>query len=214
MMRSMAGQAVVGAALLASVWVVAEAQASTFATITIDDDYSDWVGIPVLDADPLDNAGGVDIAEIQVANDFDYLYIRTTYHGLPAFSTFVSVDTDENTGTGFDIFSLGLVGSEASWQNDFPFDQRGGWNVGAITPPAILAPWADTGQRELAIPRASLYANDNAPVFPDNDFNLLIWTDSVSGDVSAVIPYDFAVPEPGSALLLGLGAMFLRRHRR
>ena len=56
-----------GAALIG-----ANASAGTFATITIDDDHSDWAGIPVLDSDPLDNAGFVDIAETQIANDNDF----------------------------------------------------------------------------------------------------------------------------------------------
>lgn len=201
-------------AALAIVVCATVAQAGTFATMVIDDVYTDWAAIPVLDSDPADNAGSVDIADIQVANDADYLYLHITYHESFAFSTYISVDTDESIATGFDIFGMGLVGSEACWQNDFPFDQRTGWNVGGISLAAIMSPWADTGQREIAIPRASLFTNDSAPVFPDNDFNILVWTDSSAADVSAVIPYSFAVPEPASAAVLALGLLTLARRRR
>ena len=43
--------------------------AGTFANISIDDAYGDWTGVPVLDSDPLDSPGNVDIKDVQIAND-------------------------------------------------------------------------------------------------------------------------------------------------
>ena len=115
----------------AACFLCAGAMAGTFKTITIDDDYSDWVGVPVLDSDPADNPGSVDIADTQMANDNDYLYIRNTFHGGLSLPTYIALDVDQNTATGYDIFGLGLVGSEAGWQNDFPFTQSAGVFKGA-----------------------------------------------------------------------------------
>ena len=100
--------------------------AGTFANISVDDSYADWTGIPVLDSDPLDSPGNVDIKDIQIANDDTYLYLHISYWTPKSFNTYYSFDTDNNTATGFNIYGLGLVGSEAAWVNDFDFDQRGG----------------------------------------------------------------------------------------
>ena len=64
--------------------------AGTFQSITIDGDFSDWAGVPVLNADPADNVGSVDLANIQIANDSANLYIRATYHGALAQSTYIA----------------------------------------------------------------------------------------------------------------------------
>ncbi|MEZ6192253.1 MAG: hypothetical protein R3C45_13320 [Phycisphaerales bacterium] len=92
-----------GASVVAALTAAGTAQAGHFATITIDDDYSDWAGVPVVDTDPADNLGGVDFFEVQIANDDDYLYIRNTYHTAKALSTFLAIDIDENVATGYDI---------------------------------------------------------------------------------------------------------------
>ncbi len=67
---------------------LASLHAGTFKTIVIDDEYSDWTGVPVVDSDPADNVGSVDLADTQIANDANYLYIRNTYHGGLASARF------------------------------------------------------------------------------------------------------------------------------
>jgi hypothetical protein len=210
-------------ALLTAVFPAA-ALAGTFKTITINNDYSDWVGVPVVDSDGVDNAGGPDIADTQIANDADNLYIRNTFHTADAMQMYIAMDIDSNTGTGYDIFGAGLIGSEAAWQNDFAFAQSTGvFNSGALSGDyfggghALLSPFADaTTTRELAISLDALFASNNSPVFPDDTFTLLFWTDN-GFDVSAAITYTLAVPEPVAGILIAAVmpvALAMRRRGR
>jgi hypothetical protein len=212
-------------ALLAIIAVVSFCPAmfaGTFATITIDNDYSDWAGIPVLDSDGGDNAGGPDIGDTQIANDNDYLYIRNTFPNSDSLSTYLALDIDSNPATGYDIFGLGAIGSEAGWQNDFAFAQSTGvFNSGGLSGDffggghALLSPFADAPNRELAISLDALFAADNSPVFPDGSFRLMFWTDN-GFDVSAVIDYTLAVeiPECSTLVLVPLAAIALVGQRR
>lgn len=211
-----------GASMAVALTAAGTAQAGHFATITIDDAYGDWAGVPVIDSDPADNVGGVDFFEIQIANDNEYLYIRNTYHTAKALSTFLSIDVDENVATGYDIFGLGLVGAEVSWQNDFPFTNATGvFNDGQGmtgdffgSGAANLLPYADVVTRELAIKLDITRNIDGSPVFPDDTIKMLFWTDSFSGDVSSVINYTLAVPEPASMAMVGLGGLAMLRRKR
>lgn len=205
-------------------------QAGTFKTITIDDDYSDWVGVPVVNSDGGDNQGGPDIGDTQIANDNSYLYVRNTFPNNLALGTFISVDVDEDLATGYNIFGLGLVGSEAGWQNDFGFAQTtASFNSGALSGEffggghANLLPFAHAPNRELAFSLSALIAAGNVPIFPDNTIRLLVWTDAgvgpdgtfagFNGDVTSVIEYTLAVPEP-SMLLLAFGLSLVGVVRR
>ena len=227
--------ALAATALAALAWT--SAAAGTFKTITIDDQYDDWVGVPVLDSDGGDNFGGPDIGDTQVANDGQNLYIRNTFANNLSLGTFVTIDVDENPATGFDIFGLGLVGTEAGWQNDFGFTEATGtFNDGVgLTGDyfggghALLSPFSDAGSRELAISLANAQ-NGGGATFPDNTIRLLVWVDKGTGpdqlpagfpgddglnyDVSAVINYTLAVPEPSSIGLAVLGGCWLMARRR
>jgi PEP-CTERM motif len=223
-------------AFVAVVWCTPPAHAGTFKTITIDDVYTDWVGVPVADSDPVDNTAGPDIGDTQIANDNDHLYIRNTFHNSLSLGTFVSIDVDGNSATGFDIFTLGLIGAEAGWQNDFAFAQDTGvFNSGTLSGDyfggghALLSPFANAGSRELAISLDALITAGASPVFPDSTITLLVWTDLGAGadgllgtgdeyDVSGVIQYTLAVPEPATvtSLLFALATLGIvtRRRRR
>ncbi len=213
-----AGSVALLAMLSTSAW------AGTFSTMTIDGAFADWAGIPVLDSDAADNAGSVDLADIQIANDNSNLYIRATYHGALAQSTFIAMDIDQDPNTGFDTFSLGLSGSEVAWQNDFAFEQfAGGFNVGALSGPnfggghALMAPFGDSSSREWSISLSALHGGGvygSGTIFPDDSFDILLYSDAGSGDVSSNISYTLAIPEPASCVLGLLGCCLLLGKRR
>ena len=168
-------------------------------------EFDDWAGIPIAITDPADNAGGLDINTVQIANDNDHIYIRATLHtttpvSLVNFS--LAFDTDQDLATGFDLFGLGVVGSEHGYQSDFPYQQAtdvfntgvegvsdfGGDFIGL----GVTFPFFDGGppagtQMEWAIPR-SLAAGPTlpgTPVFTGNSFDFTLWTDDGLGDITA-----------------------------
>ncbi|MEM8493932.1 MAG: PEP-CTERM sorting domain-containing protein [Planctomycetota bacterium] len=198
----------------------AAAHAGTFTTITVDGAYSDWDSVPALDTDAADNAGFVDFAVTKIANDDDFLYIYNSFHEAKSLGAFTALDVDSDTGTGFDVFGLGLIGSEAGWQNDFPFTQdAANFNNGSGmsgeffgSGAALLTPFADGVERELAISLDVVF-NAGGDVFADDTFDLLFWTDQGAGDVTGAISYTLAVPEPATLSLTALGALAMLRRR-
>jgi hypothetical protein len=211
--------------------------AGNYAKITIDDLYDDWAGIPVVDSDAGDNSGGPDIGDTQIANDGKNLYIRNTFPNSLTLTTYIAIDTDLNASTGYDIFGLGIIGTEAGWANDFGFSQStGNWNNGLPLGGeyfggghALLSFWGNTSQRELAISLANTN-NGGLPTFPGDTVRLIIFTDSgagadglpagfpgdsgINGDITAVIDYTLAVPEPHSLFLLTMAGFGLLVRRR
>ncbi|QDT70036.1 hypothetical protein MalM25_29810 [Planctomycetes bacterium MalM25] len=219
-------------ALLTCVGAATLANAGTFKTITIDSDFSDWADVPAVDDDSGDNTAGPDIGVTKIANDDDFLYIYNTFPNGLSLGTFTAIDSDSNLATGFDVFGLGLIGSEAGWQNDFPFTQdAANFNNGSGmsgdffgSGAALLDAFANSTERELAISLDILFNSDNSLVFPDSSVNLLFWTDAglgadgqpggdLAGDVSAAISYTLAVPEPTTLAVLALGLIALPRRR-
>jgi PEP-CTERM motif-containing protein len=209
-----------GTSLAVALATAGTAQAGTFANITMDGFFGDWAGIPVLVTDAADNAGQIDFASIQLANDDDFLYVRIVFQTARSNGAWFAVDTDENPATGFDPFGISGQGEEAGWVNDFAVDQRTGFNVGGLAPITVVAAdgladncCGDSIEREIAIPRNVAYINNPGPVFVDNDFTFIGWTDTGGGDVTTPTYYQFAVPEPASMALIGLGGLAMLRRR-
>ena len=124
-------QTILSAAVITTLGLLgASARAGTFKTIAIDGDFTDWAGVPVLASDPTGDGAPIDYGDVQIANDANNLYLRVTYRTAVnpnvSPSSFLSFDTDNNVATGFNIYGDNIVGAEASFQNDFGFEQRTG----------------------------------------------------------------------------------------
>lgn len=182
---------------------------SHYANISVDGDMSDWAEVPQALTDPVGD-GIPDIVSMKVANDENYLYVLVEYsepfdvntlNGSP--STFLSIDNDANPATGFDVYGLGQIGAEISFQNDFPFAQDiGDYNIGATFEGSVgIAPYnTNTRLQEYRIPRDMSYTVGAGParaVFPGSEVILAMWTDdAVSAEFAGPIKYEFAATPP------------------
>ncbi|MCA9240398.1 MAG: hypothetical protein KDA37_09370 [Planctomycetales bacterium] len=176
-------------------------------------EFDDWAGVPVAVSDPEDNPGEfegrpfIDFASLQVANDNEFLYLHMTYHNTSSFNTFIGIDVDTDLATGFDLFQLGLIGSDVGYQNDYPFQQFTGvynLNVSLTGGPLsnggalIYTFWDQDGMdKEWAIPLdlgLGFATGDPASTvaFRDDTIDILFYTEEGAGDIHDVVRYTFA----------------------
>jgi hypothetical protein len=171
-----------------------------YTNIVVDGSFADWASVPVVAMDASgDDGGGPDLAMLQVANDETNVYLHVQYHAAinpnASPSVMLAVDNDGNLGTGFDVFGLGFIGSEAGWQNDFPFQQTNGvFNSGTVSGGAAsIAPYfAVTTEQEYAIRLDALFDSNGSPVFPAEAFDLLVYTDP-TGANETMGPIDYTL---------------------
>jgi hypothetical protein len=185
--------------------------------------FDDWDSVPLALTDPADNPGTlnlIDIKDVKVANDANLLYIYASGHRMRTNGLYLAFDTDQTVATGFDIYGLGLVGSELGYVNDFVFDQRapGVFNNNKPDPGgacctggpldvnnggALLYPGWDVEfeEREWGVPLDALWSVNEpfGPTFPNPTFNFILWTDQGLTDVTDVITYTLATPPAGPA---------------
>lgn len=175
-------------------WLAGAGVASGFyANITIDGDFADWNGVPAVATDPADNTGSTDFLTLQAANDENYIYVRYTLNESVnpqgGAGVYLAVDEDNNTATGFDPFGLGVVGSDASWQNDFAFEQGTGiFNTGNGLSGATYAasPYnAAATSVEISIPRTATHTVGGTLIFPTDGqtIRLAMWTEEGADDL-------------------------------
>ena len=182
--------------------------ASQYAAISIDGNKSDWASVSTVLTDAASD-GVPDIVLIKAANDEDYLYLLVEYAAATDTNTFnsspslfLSLDTDNNPATGFDVFGIGLIGAEVSWQNDFAFSQdaanfnTGGTFTDAV--PQILPYAANSTFQEYRIARNATYdtGGGSQPVFPNNNVGLAFWSDGAPAEFAGAFSYTFASPPP------------------
>lgn len=188
--------------VMGAVWAFAvSASQAVYKNIVSDGDFSDWADVPVAAVDDSgDNDTGPDLAMLKIANDETNVYLYVAYHAEvnpnAGPSVHLAFDTDQNAGTGFDIFGLGIIGSEAGWANDFPFAQDTGiFNSGGISGGAAqIAPfYALTFEQEYAIPLSAVYVSGGAQVFPGTSFDLMVYTDPTgTNEHISVVSYTLA----------------------
>ena len=87
------------------------------AAITLDEDFNDWTPGLASYTDPVDAPGGIDLLDMQVTNDADWLYIKFTMDqevdvtdNIIPHDLRIYLDTDNDPGTGF--FQQSGYGSE------------------------------------------------------------------------------------------------------
>jgi hypothetical protein len=185
-------------------------------------EFDDWTnsGITVIDMDPLDNPGDVDFANVQVANDDEFVYIRVTTHNATPISlanVYLGFDTDQDKATGFDVLQIGEIGSELGYQTDYPFAQHassfnlglsmtGGpiGNGGALIFPSWTEAGAPVGTGyEWAVPldvtvQFPPVLGGPTLAFQNPSFNFVIYTDQGLADITQVISYTLATPPAGA----------------
>lgn len=197
------------------------AKGGTFANITIDGDFSDWATIPVSYTDP--NEGfAYDINTIQIANNDTNLFIRITFNQAvnpnSGNGLFLAFDNDSNPTTGYDTYGMGLIGAEAAYQNDFPFQQTSGiFNTGSTTNASIaISPYSvDTLSQEFSISRSAVINTaTNDLVFPNSSFNFAAYFNDSDSDFAGPVSYTFAIPETSTAVLFGGFVLFSIMRRR
>jgi len=190
-----------------------------YMNITIDGDFADWASVSTIASDPADNPGSIDFLTLQVANNENFIFIRYTlaeiFNPQSGSGTFLAIDEDNNVATGFDIYGLGIVGSDAGWQNDFPFEQAtGNYNTGGGLSGAtyLASPYgADTTSVEISIPRTATHTVGGAPIFPADGETIRVaaWNQEGSGDILGGAYTFTAVPEPASVMMMGIGGFLL-----
>jgi hypothetical protein len=184
--------------------------------------FDDWDNIPLTVTDPADNPDVlnlIDIKDVKIANDANLLYIYASGYRMRTNGLYLAFDTDQDVNTGFNLFGLGIIGSELGYVNDFVFDQRttGIFNNNQPDPSgscctggpldlnnggAALYPGWDVefDEREWGVPLDAMWSEVEpfGPTFPNPTFNLVLWTDQGLSDVTEVITYTLAMPPAGT----------------
>jgi len=174
----------------------------TFRSISIDGDFSDWSGVPVLAIAPFTNAP-VSFASLSAANDSNYLYLRFTLHvtGAPFsdFNSHVFVDTDNQSATGYHPTGTSL-GSEFMIESGAGYDERNGsFNAGNVSGLGwLLSPVGSGTDFEVRISRQAQFAG-GASVFTNQTIRLLLQDNRGSVLMPAGVSYTFANPSPYQA---------------
>jgi hypothetical protein len=215
---------------------------STYMTINVTGDPSQFASVPVAASNTPDANAPIDPVQLKLCNDSTYLYMQVSYS--PAVNPqsgsglFMAIDSDNNPSTGFAVYGSSEIGSNAGFENDYPFTQtassfNSGGSLTSVTAtttgdPIYAASGFDTVDTEqmIAIP-LDLTETDtstggfNGLVFPEGTpFTLEFYTSPSSGDavVLGAVTYELAtpadVPEPASLGLLSCGGLLLVRRRR
>lgn len=188
---------------------------STRATIAIDGSFADWPAGAVVHEDIPGDASGApsDIRRLWIANDASNIYLRIdteNAHDFPASFNNLYIDADRSASSGFNVFSLGTLGSELLMQGASLFSQGdGGFNDGAIGTSAFApAGNASATSWEFAVPRSLLHPASLAgplagePVFgaDGTEFDVLATSDNgglpaeFAPAISQVATYRLAAP--------------------
>ena len=171
--------------------------AAALVPIQLDGNFDDWSGVALLGADSPNDGGTVDFANVWVANDQDYLYIRFETGGEvqpdEQQDIRIYVDTDMNAGTGT---SFGGIGAELVWElggRTGTFYSPGATTLDHPDIGLLVGPTVSNTEFELALRRDAL-PNGSDPLFTGSQVRFVL-RDADSGDTmpdSGGLAYTFA----------------------
>ena len=174
--------------------------------------------VPVVYSDAADNPTGTDWADVYMANDNDYVYVRITLHSNAGLDVSdwqhnYYIDGDNDDATGFHVWGLPSFGSSMLIQSGVGYQQAGGgFNEGTLAgsavafAPLFAGPVMDV---EFQVDRNVVGVSGafaGAPLITGDTIQFVAQTDVGTGDAadSAVdgISYTFApIPEPAAGAL-------------
>jgi len=158
---------------------------SQSAAITIDGIFEDWNSSLTSYTDTNESLSGIDLLELQVTNDEDYLFIKIKSDiefdltdDLVSQQIRLFIDTDNNPNTGFDIqdgygSELGVIFKELfAHYNVEPYSQ-----VDLSSLKLRVAPTVTSNEFEIAIGRNQIPDGIN-PLFPSPTIKILLKNDA------------------------------------
>jgi len=174
--------------------------------IQIDGDLSEWAGVPVAATDPLEGASDVDMVEVALAHDADYLYGKLTLDPpadfFGSFKNNIYIDADNDVGTGWPVSG---IGSELVIQAGNAYAQTGlSYNDGPVDgSPTSWSPAGVASEVEFRISRTSLLQGSATRVFSGDEPIRLVfealnedWSLGDHAPDSGGLIYTFGLPPP------------------
>ncbi len=153
--------------------------------IIIDERFEDWETAPLQIDDKNDNISGVDIEELSVSNDENYLYIQFVLDDEIQLQedNFLSlyIDSDQNSNTGFSVEGVGAeisfyFGDRSGFVNfSFGFENIIHQDIGLLTAPTV-----SSDRFEIAIRRKNTV--DGNQVDLDGSIDIVFENDIYEGD--------------------------------
>lgn len=230
------------AGLLGTASALAQTPAtSSYQTIAVDGAFTDWAGVgQVFGTDlvgPGADGGRLELRNVYVANDADYVYIRfTTHEATPSwinwrFTVWVNGDAGDANGFYSDDqpWKFRIIEGEGFQTVRGAADGASQFNDGAIGGLDYQYSGGAVNDVEMRLSLSAFYADALHPdsvansyfnelVFPNNAFTFRIVGNDVGGIAhsTGAISYTVAaIPEPSAfASLVGLGVLGLAAARR
>jgi hypothetical protein len=200
------------AAAISAALFVSQTRAGTYQTITIDGNTSEWSTVPVALSAAANPAAPIDITQLKMANDANFIYFELTFNGSTnpqsGGGVYLGIDSDNSGSTGFNIYGNPAIGANLAYQNDTAFTQTASnFNSGltnATNATYAASPYnTPTVTQEISIPINASQV-DTSPggytgnVFqtPTNSFTVEFYT--TESTVSVLGPFTYTIAAPPS----------------
>ena len=188
--------------------IALNASAEFTSTIQVDGVTEDWADLAPVVEDADDSSTSLDVANVWVGDDENYLYVRLSSYDPGVFvnsynNIFVDADDTRSTGYGFRVGSEMLIQGGSGYQ-----EKNKGFNEGGIEGLDWLsAPDGPSSVFEFRISKKATYANDGRRVFASDRVAFLIETETTSYSTADVAPsngwiaHTFRFPPPAELVV-------------